>query len=415
MSLGPRRHASSTVFSILAVSILAIGCATGEPVEPSGAAGDNGNAGNGGAMGAAGVTGAAGTGAIPTAGTTGSGGNNATAGTSGAAGSSPAGDAGTGGGATGAAGAAAGRGGTTGAAGATAGRGGTTGAAGATAGRGGTTGTAGAAAERGDTTGAGGARGGTTGTGGARGGTTGSAGNTGSGGAPSSNLCTWPTANGSQSVSATINVSGTYDGGMKRFTGAGALGSSGQNEGQPPMFQISNGGTLQNVILGNPAADGVHCSGSCTLKNVWWEDVGEDAATLQGSSSSQVMTIDTGGAKAASDKIFQHNGPGTMIIKNFCAQDFGKLYRSCGNCSTQYTRHVEMDNIMAMPKLGPLAGINANYNDTAKFTRILIRASSGTICDRYTGNSTGAEPPKIGTGADGTNCIYSSSDITFMP
>ena len=52
------------------------------------------------------------------------------------------------------------------------------------------------------------------------------------------------------------------------------------------------------------------------------------------------MTIDGGGAQKASDKVFQHNGPGTMIIKNFCAQDFGKLYRSCGNCTTQYARHV---------------------------------------------------------------------------
>jgi hypothetical protein len=171
------------------------------------------------------------------------------------------------------------------------------------------------------------------------------------------------------------------------------------------------------VILGNPAADGVHCNGSCTLKNVWWEDVGEDAATLQGSSSSQTMTIDTGGAKAAADKIFQHNGPGTMIVRNFCAQDFGKLYRSCGNCSSQYTRHAEFDNVMVIPRAGTLAGVNANYNDTARFSRILIRANTNSvpICDRYTGNSTGAEPTKIGSGADGTNCIYSASDITWMP
>ncbi|HEY5450150.1 MAG TPA: pectate lyase [Polyangia bacterium] len=373
------------------------GCATGEAVEPSGAAGDNGGGGNGGTTGAAG---AAGTG-NDTAGTTGTAGSNATGGTTGSAGT---------GGTTGAAGAGGttGRGGTTGTGGSTAGRGGTTGVAGTT-GAAGTTGSAG----RGGTTGTAG-RGGTTGTAG-RGGTTGTAGATGSGGAPSSNLCTWPTANGSQSVSSTINVSGTYDGGMKRFTGSGALGSSGQTEGQPAMFQISNGGTLTNVIIGNPAADGVHCSGSCTLKNVWWEDVGEDAATLLGSSSSQVMTIDTGGAKGATDKVFQHNGPGTMIVRNFCFQDFGKAYRSCGNCSSQYARHLEMDNIMAVPRLGPLAGVNANYNDTAKFTRILIKASSGTICDRYNGNSTGAEPTKIGSGADGTNCIYSSSDITYMP
>jgi len=400
MSFSPRLRTSGYVIPLLAFSVLATagwGCATGEAVEPSGAAGDNGGGGNGGTTGAAG---AAGTG-NDTAGTTGTAGSNATGGTTGSAGT---------GGTTGAAGAGGttGRGGTTGTGGSTAGRGGTTGVAGTT-GAAGTTGSAG----RGGTTGTAG-RGGTTGTAG-RGGTTGTAGATGSGGAPSSNLCTWPTANGSQSVSSTINVSGTYDGGMKRFTGSGALGSSGQTEGQPAMFQISNGGTLQNVIIGNPAADGVHCSGSCTLKNVWWEDVGEDAATLLGSSSSQVMTIDTGGAKGATDKVFQHNGPGTMIIRNFCFQDFGKAYRSCGNCSSQYARHLEMDNIMAVPRLGPLAGVNANYNDTAKFTRILIKASSGTICDRYNGNSTGAEPTKIGSGADGTNCIYSSSDITYMP
>ena len=80
---------------------------------------------------------------------------------------------------------------------------------------------------------------------GGRGGTTGGrGGTTGSGGGASSNLCNWPTANGSQSVSSTINVSGTYDGGMKRFTGSGSLGGGGQTEGQPPMFQIANGGTL---------------------------------------------------------------------------------------------------------------------------------------------------------------------------
>jgi GNAT superfamily N-acetyltransferase len=34
---------------------------------------------------------------------------------------------------------------------------------------------------------------------------------------------------------------------------------------------------------------------------------------------------------------------------------------------------------MAMPKLGPLAGVNTNYNDTAKFTRILINGFGAEI------------------------------------
>jgi hypothetical protein len=169
---------------------------------------------------------------------------------------------------------------------------------------------------------------------------------------------------------------------------------------------------LQNVILGSPAADGVHCEGSCTLNNVWWEDVGEDAATLKGAIANQTMTINGGGAMKATDKVFQHDGPGTFVINDFIVKDFGKLYRSCGNCDTQYTRHVEMNNIYAIGPGSALAGINSNYNDTATLKLIHLCGSSIDICDRYTGNNTGAEPPLSGSGADGTHCIYSSSDIT---
>ena len=220
-------------------------------------------------------------------------------------------------------------------------------------------------------------------------------------------------------LSATQTITGTYDGGMRRFVGTGPLGTSGQNEDQGPLFNVANGGTLQNAILGNPAADGIHCEGTCTLKNIWWEDVGEDAATLQGSTPGQTMTIDGGGARAAADKVFQHNGPGTMIIKNFCAQDFGKLYRSCGNCEMQYARNVQLQNIMVVPRsaTSSLVGVNSNYNDTATFSAITIRAraNSLTICQRYTGNNTGAEPTTSGSGADGTVCKYAASDITWMP
>jgi hypothetical protein len=210
-------------------------------------------------------------------------------------------------------------------------------------------------------------------------------------------------------VSGTISVSGTYDGQMKRFVGSGALGGSGQDEGQDPIFELANGATLKNVIIGSPAADGIHCKGTCTLQNVWWEDVGEDAATLQGSSASQIMTIDCGGAKAAADKVLQHNGPGTMIVRNFWVSDFGKLYRSCGNCKTQYTRHAQFFNITATTK-GTIAGINKNYKDTAEFHNVTIKSGS-TVCALFDGNSSGAEPTQIGSGNDGTYCIYATSEI----
>jgi hypothetical protein len=293
---------------------------------------------------------------------------------------------------------------------------GTAGSSGA-AGAAGTTGLAGTSGSAGTT----GAAGSTAAAGrGGAGGAVATAGSTGAGGAPpTASLCSWPTATSTVMVNATITITGTYEGNMRRFVGAGNLGTSGQSESQDPIFNVTNGSTLQNVIIGNPAADCIHCDGTCTLWNVWLEDVGEYAATLKGTSTSQVMTIDGGGAQKASDKIFQHNGPGTMIIRNFCAQDFGKLYRSCGNCTTQYARHVELDNVLVVPSstTSALVGVNSNYNDTAKFGDILVKAATNsiTICQRYTGNNTGAEPPKNGSGADGTVCMYSASDVSWMP
>jgi hypothetical protein len=227
---------------------------------------------------------------------------------------------------------------------------------------------------------------------------------------------TFPTPTGPKPVSATIKVpSGTYDGGMKRFYGTGNLGSGGQNENQDPIFQLADGATLKNVVLGAPAADGVHCLGTCTLTNVWWEDVGEDAATFKGTSSSQTMTINGGGARKASDKVFQHNGPGTMYIRDFQVDDFGKLYRSCGNCKKQYQRNVVLENITAFSPGKTLVGINTNYGDTARLRKITIVGDSSrkiVVCEKYRGVTSG-EPTKIGSGPDSTNCLYKSSDVTY--
>jgi len=233
---------------------------------------------------------------------------------------------------------------------------------------------------------------------------------------PVTDCAAWPSPTGQQSVGATIRVTGAFDGELKRFAGTGALGSGSQDEGQDPLFELADGATLENVIVGAPAADGIHCQGSCTLRNVWWEDVGEDAATLKGSSSSQVMNIECGGARKADDKVFQHNGPGTMRISDFIVEDFGKLYRSCGNCRTQHERHLEARRIEARSGK-TLAGINTNYGDTASFEDITIHDTSMklSICDRFTGNDSGAEPRKTGSGADGTSCMYDAAEIHWVP
>ncbi|WP_306207927.1 pectate lyase [Actinoplanes sp. RD1] len=239
------------------------------------------------------------------------------------------------------------------------------------------------------------------------------AGSSGSTGGTTSPTAAWPAETGSQKVSSIISVPKSgLDGGNKRYYADGG----GQEEGQDPIFELADGATLSNVIIGSPAADGVHCKGSCTLKNVWWLDVGEDAATFLGGASA-TYTVDGGGAKKASDKVFQHNGGGTLTIKNFQVEDFGKLYRSCGNCkSGQQKRTVVVQNVTVTAPGKTIVGINTNYGDTATLSGITIIGDSSkkiSICDRFTGNSTGAEPPKTGSGPDGTYCKYSTSAITY--
>ncbi len=90
---------------------------------------------------------------------------------------------------------------------------------------------------------------------------------------------TFPTAKGTVKVSRTTAVTTSFDGGLKRYYG---IGDGGQSESQDPMFTVADGGTIKNVIIGSPAGDGIHCLGTCTIQNVWWEDVGEDAATQKG-------------------------------------------------------------------------------------------------------------------------------------
>lgn len=68
-----------------------------------------------------------------------------------------------------------------------------------------------------------------------------------------------------------------------------------------------------------------------------------------------------GGAKKASDKVMQHNGGGAVHIKDFYAEDIGKLYRSCGNCKTQKKRSVVVENVHASKIKACAVGVNGNY------------------------------------------------------
>lgn len=149
-------------------------------------------------------------------------------------------------------------------------------------------------------------------------------------------------AHAATTVNATIVVPAgqTYDGQSQTFiANASTLGDGSQAEDQKPIFRLEAGATLKNVIIGAPGADGVHCYGSCTITNVTWQDVGEDALTLK---SSGTVNITGGGAYKAYDKVFQMNAAGTINIKNFKANDIGKLV--CQNGGTTFKVVMTLDN-----------------------------------------------------------------------
>ena len=234
----------------------------------------------------------------------------------------------------------------------------------------------------------------------------------------SSTLVNWPKPRGDKAVSTTIRVKGSLDGKMMRYFGTEDLGYNDSDDHQPPLFELADGATLSNVILGAPAADGIHCNGSCTLNNVWWENVGEDAATFRGKTDDSLMTINGGGASRADEGVFKHNGRGTMIIKDFYVEWFGTLWRSCGNCKAQSKRHVVFENITAVagPKSKSLAGLNVNYGDVVEFrgkNTLYDRNRQVKVCRKYDGNSSGLEPKEVGEGADTKNCLYDDTTVVI--
>ncbi|KAL4788880.1 pectate lyase [Aspergillus venezuelensis] len=80
-------------------------------------------------------------------------------------------------------------------------------------------------------------------------------------------------------------------------------------------------------------------------------------------------------------------------IINFYAEDYGKVYRSGGNCSPQCKRNVYIEGVTARDG-GEVAGINSNYGNTA--TLINVCTDADHPCVPYNGCAGGCEPEKIG-------------------
>ncbi|KAH7072102.1 putative pectate lyase E [Paraphoma chrysanthemicola] len=156
------------------------------------------------------------------------------------------------------------------------------------------------------------------------------------------------------------------------------------------VFILEAGATIQNVIIGTRQIEGIHCVGACTVRNAFFRDVCEDAVSALGDGN---VLIEGGGAQNAEDKVVQHNGRGTVTIRNFTAVNVGKLYRACGNCSNNRARsprNVVVSGLRANNVGTNVVGINSNFGDVATLSG-MCGTVRGEICQQFDGVERGAE------------------------
>ncbi|KAI7331430.1 hypothetical protein KC315_g5119 [Hortaea werneckii] len=195
-----------------------------------------------------------------------------------------------------------------------------------------------------------------------------------------------------------------FDGQMRRYERVeGSCNEQAEGTDADAVFNLLAGATLRNVIIGQHQAEGVHALGDAWVENVWWEDVCEDALTSKGLNTQ--LRVIGGGARNATDKIFQDNSLGGKYnITGFFAENFGSFYQSCGNCLNQAKRNATVQNVIAIN--GTRMGIiNPNYGDEYRIKDSQIRDVE-FIVDKEIGNNQQTVPYTVGTGPDEQYALY---------
>ncbi|KAH8773560.1 pectate lyase-domain-containing protein [Diaporthe sp. PMI_573] len=192
--------------------------------------------------------------------------------------------------------------------------------------------------------------------------------------ATNTNLQTaFPASSGTTALAAvkTIAAGQSFDGSMKQWDrNPSTCNDQAEGGDADAVFLLEDGAVLSNVIIGPNNGEGVHCKGTCTLNNVWWTDVCEDAATFKQSSGTSY--VNGGGARGAEDK---------------------------------YARKSTFNNVkVTSGKV--VAGVNVNYGDSTTISNSCV--VGGALCWLYQGNNNGEEPTKVGSGPSGTACATAS-------
>ena len=222
----------------------------------------------------------------------------------------------------------------------------------------------------------------------------------------------WPTATGQQKVTATIKISGTRDMGMVRYYGLvvrrpdrGPAADVPARERRRPQERHPRRGRGRRRALPRHLHARERVVGE---RRRGRRDVQGHLRLADHDGQRRRRALGVGqDVPAQRPRHVRHQElPGLP--------DFGKLYRSCGNCSKQYARTVKVENVLITAPGKSLVGINSNLGDKATLSGVTIVGDSSkkiSICDEYKGVTSG-EPSKISSGPSAA-CGYTASSITY--
>jgi len=224
----------------------------------------------------------------------------------------------------------------------------------------------------------------------------------------------WP-AKPSTTKTVTATIKASFDGGtsMIYLDGSGSSlmdCTNGAQGSTTPIIEVPDGGSVKNVVFGPHVGDGIHCTGSCTIDNVWFADICDDAVSSLGTGAT--VTISNSGFKNARDKTLQFNGASSTVnLDSIYVETAGKVIRSCGvgDGCTGNNRTIKASNIVAIG-VNTIVGVNSARGDKATLTNICTYRTP-TICQRFTNASTsGSETKDSSDTPDTTACNYKLSE-----
>nr|ADD82848.1 pectate lyase 1 [Heterodera avenae] len=240
------------------------------------------------------------------------------------------------------------------------------------------------------------------------------------------NMCSFPTPSTIVVVQTTMQVSLSTDYGYTLFVGGSGIlnGACDVNNGNLQYLMVlKDGVTIRNAIFNTPG-NGIYCEGSCTLENIYFQQLCYHAVGFGYKDKNMAYTYQIlgGAGQGTPDKYFTQSGKGTTIIKSFCgAGKYGKLWCSCGNCPFQTTRNVEIyDTILKGPGLS-VVSVNSNYGDEAYISGLTLygqeseSTATAYVCQTYDAltsfaSLTPTESYKP-TESGGGSCTYCASSI----